>query len=205
MPIAILFTIGLIHLMGVMTPGSDFIVVTQSALMHKQRQAFWVVAGIVSGNFIHIAYCILGFALLIQHDPFILQIIKWMGAAYLLYLGIKGLVTKSSDHQKTAEDHSQLNRPFIKGFLCNITNIKAVLYFIGIFSVVIKPDWPLGWQWILGLEMLIITALWFSALAGFISHRHFRTRLLNYQILINRLLSAILIVFALLIIFYEIS
>ncbi len=205
MPIALLFTIGFIHLMGVMTPGPDFIVVTQSALMHQRRQAFWVVAGIVLGNLIHITYCILGFALLIQHHQVALQMIKFIGAAYLLYLGIKGLNVKSSNSQKTTENQADFNQPFIKGFLCNITNIKAVLYFIGIFSVVIKPDWPLTWQLILGLEMLLITALWFSALACFISHRHFRARLLNYQTLINRILSIVLIAFALLIIFYEIK
>src|SRR5471030_649289 len=80
---------------GMVSPGPDFLLVTKNALLYPRRQALATALGVVSGCLFHASYCILGLAFIITQSIMLYTTIKYAGACYLIYLGIKGLKSRS--------------------------------------------------------------------------------------------------------------
>jgi threonine/homoserine/homoserine lactone efflux protein len=119
-----------------------------------------------------------------------------MGAAYLLYIGMRSIFAKSAGiditQEKAKEDISPLNA-VRTGFLTNILNPKATLFFLGLFTIVISPGTPRSILVIAGIIMVIDTVLWFSFVAVFLNERHVRSFLERFQSYFNRAFGGLLI------------
>ena len=79
------------------------------------------------------------------------------------------------------------------GFLTNALNPKATLFFLGLFTQVIDPTTPIWVQMVYGLEMSIMTIVWFSLVALFFSHEKVRGRFAKVSHHVDRVLGAVLI------------
>src|SRR3990167_10850400 len=99
------FTTTLVILFAVISPGPDFAIVTRNALRHSQNTGIMTALGIATGTLIHVSYCILGLAIIISKSLLIFNIIKYIGASYLIYLGVKGLFEKRSSTEIPAEEN----------------------------------------------------------------------------------------------------
>lgn len=88
--------------------------------------------GVALGLGIHIAYSVLGMAVLIAQAAWLLTAIKIIGGAYLVWLGIQGLRAKAkketTEIRKTKAAPQSLPKTLWKGFLCNVLNPKASVY-----------------------------------------------------------------------------
>jgi RhtB (resistance to homoserine/threonine) family protein len=192
------FTIGFLMLFSAMLPGPDFALVTKNTLMHSRRSGIFTTLGITAAVLIHLSYCALGLALVIAHSAWLFNIIKYLGAAYLIYLGINSLSAKQSSHIVDAT-HAQKKSSisdissFRQGFLCNILNPKATLFFLALFTMIIKPDTPRMWMMIYLIEMLIIATAWFCTLTFILSHPHVTRLLEKSEKYISKLLGVFLI------------
>lgn len=169
-------SLGLLMLLTVMLPGPDVAIVTRNSLTYSRRAGVWTSLGIVVACMIHMTYCILGLGVVILSSPFLFNSVKYIGAVYLFYLGAKILLSIRSPHDLTfggvIERQSDLTptTAFRQGLLCSLTNPKATLFFLAVFTVVITPQTP-HWQTLLfASEMLAIIALWFLSLTFLISH-----------------------------------
>ena len=94
-----------VFFMGVISPGADFSVVVKNSLTKGRKEGLLTALGIATGVLVHLTYSILGLGLLIGDNPPIIHWIKICGGSYLIYLGIRSIVStaiepKSSD-QKT--------------------------------------------------------------------------------------------------------
>lgn len=194
------FSVGLIALLGAMLPGPDFAVVTKNSLFHSRKSGFFTSLGVGSAIIVHMTYCLLGLALVISSSLLLFSLIKYVGAAYLIFLGIKSLFSKQSknifgpDHKVQKSELSNF-ASFRQGFLCNLLNPKATLFFLSLFTVIIKPGSPMTWQLIYASEIVLIATAWFCVLTFVLSHRYIKNALEKAEKYIAKILGVFLIGF----------
>ncbi|HEX3031019.1 MAG TPA: LysE family transporter, partial [Bacillota bacterium] len=97
---------------------------------------------------------------------------------------------------EAAEDRKTFLQGFNNGFLCNILNPKAFLFFLSIFSQFLTPTTP-GWvKWLYGLEIGLAVGGWFTILSIMISSRFFKETYQKVRSWIDRLLGGLLLYYA---------
>ncbi|MBI2019378.1 LysE family transporter [Candidatus Daviesbacteria bacterium] len=176
----IIATVTLIHMLAVISPGPDFIMITRNSLIYSRKTGVYSALGLGFGILIHVTYSLIGIGLLISKSILLFNFIKYLGAAYLIYIGYKSLTSKGS-HLQTAgqnrkKDISKLSA-FKIGIITNATNPKATLFFLSLFTVVISPSTPLGVKLFMGIEMAVLTSAWFILVAFLVSHHIVKSRL----------------------------
>ncbi|MFT4554329.1 MAG: RhtB (resistance to homoserine/threonine) family protein [Chlamydiales bacterium] len=191
-----LFTIATIVLLGAMSPGPDWAIVTKYSLNVSRTAGLMATLGIAVGILLHMTYCLLGVGILISQSPFLFNIIKVVGGLYLCYIGYKGLRAKAVDLKKLSA--SQTVTPshweaFKVGVVTNALNPKATLFFLSLFSLVIDPGTPLWVLLIYVAVIFIITILWFGTLSFLLSAEACRSRIVNVSHWVERGLGIILI------------
>jgi threonine/homoserine/homoserine lactone efflux protein len=151
-------------------PGPDNIFVLTESVSSGQRSGLSISLGLSLGVMIHTLAAALGLSIVIQQSVLIFSIIKYLGAAYLFYLAISALKTKSGgskkDFTKGAERKS-ISQLIRKGFLMNVLNPKVSLFFIAFLpQFVSKSGFNISFQMIiLGFIFMIQAWLVFSFIA----------------------------------------
>lgn len=196
-----IFSISLVILLAVISPGPDFVLTTRNALQYSQKAGIMTALGTAIGTLVHSTYCILGFAILISQSIFIFNVIKVIGAAYLIYLGIKGLKSHSfstqiKDLEKETKDISSGNA-FFQGLICNLSNPKTVCFFLALFTMMIKPTTPLMIQVGFAFEIAFIHLIWFSLVSVFFAHQYVKIFFGKFQHYLTKIFGGILILFGL--------
>ncbi len=189
-------TVALIHLLAVMSPGPDFVMCVKNALTHSRKTGIWTAVGFGAGISVHVFYCLAGLGLIISKSILIFSVIKFLGAAYLIYIGFKSAFSKSSKIEIGESPTQKEISPWaaIKmGFLTNVLNPKATLFFLSLFTLVISPETPLLIREIMGGIMVLQTILWFSLVSIFLSQKKIRLVFDRFQNLFNKSFGAILI------------
>lgn len=193
------FTIGLLVLLSAMLPGPDFAIVTKNTISHSRRAGLFTTLGISSACLIHITYCILGLAIVISNSILLFNAIKYIGAIYLIYLGVSSLLAKQTHLKTENKSHAKKamsdSAAFRQGFFCNIFNPKATLFFLALFTVIIKPNTPINWQITYAIEIFIIVTIWFSCLSLLLSHKKIMHLLDKAEMYIAKSLGIFLILF----------
>ncbi len=173
-----------IHLLAVMSPGPDFAMVVRNSLVYSRRTGLLAAVGLGLGILLHVTYSLLGIGLIISQSVMLFNAIKFLGAAYLIYIGVKSLLSKrESKKEIEAELKSEFNNEPAKkdlstakaiqvGFLTNALNPKATLFFLALFTQVINPDTAIGIKVLYGLEMSIATFAWFAFVSVVLTQRH---------------------------------
>ncbi len=194
--VSIILTVAVIHLLAVISPGPDFLMIARSSLIYSRKTGYFSALGLGLGILIHVAYSLVGIGLIISQSIVLFNLIKWIGAAYLIYIGYKSLTAKASDLTvKTGdqkEDISPLQAIRI-GFITNATNPKVTLFFLSVFTLVINPSTPLFVKLIMGLEMAVVTTLWFMFVAFIISHPLVKDRVGKVQHFSEKFIGVVLI------------
>lgn len=191
-------TIALIAILAAISPGPDFIVVTKNALCRSRHHAFFCTLGVCLGILFHASYCVLGLALVIAQSILLFTIIKFVGAAYLIYLGLKSLLSTSDSSildtkNMTPVSEKNHRHAFIEGFLANVLNPKCTLFMLSIFTVVISPDTGTWLKVGYGIEIMLIALIWFSFLSIGITFAPIQSKLNRAEKFISRFTGIVLI------------
>ena len=193
-------TIAIAHLFAVASPGPDFAVVTRQSVTGGTTAGLWTSFGVGTGIFLHVGYCILGVALVISQFPALFGALKYVAAAYLLYLGVHSIrkTLRAADQSATAavDVSVQPGRAFVLGFLTNGLNPKATLFFLALFTVVIDASTPLAIQLVYGVYLAIATFAWFAMLSSILGRRRVRDWILKAGVWFERAMGIILILLA---------
>jgi RhtB (resistance to homoserine/threonine) family protein len=189
----------IIHLMAVMSPGPDFIMALRNSLTYSRKTGIYTAIGFGFGIGVHVLYCVFGLALIISTSTIAFNIIKYLGVAYLGYIGVMSIVSKSTHIEIGKQNHladiSALKAIKI-GFLTNVLNPKATLFFLSLFTFVIGPNIPTSIALFLGILMMINTAIWFSLVAVFFTQSKIRAIFDRYQKTFNLIFGILLIAIA---------
>ena len=191
------FTVALIHLLAVASPGPDFAIVVCESVAFGRRAGMFTALGVGSGIFVHVAYSLLGIGLIVSQSIVLFNALKWLAAAYLLYIGVKALRAKPADPasaEASLEAGARSPRAaFVAGFVTNGLNPKATLFFLSLFTVVIDPHTPLAVQGGYGIYLALATALWFCLVALLFSQRRVRAGFARLGHWFDRLMGAVLV------------
>lgn len=201
-------------LLFAMIPGPDFAVILKTALLHGRRAGLAAALGIGSGLTVHTALCVLGLSAIIAHSPLLFGVITYAGAIYLSFLGIRALLARPvrAKADATAGAAGLAAQPvamaqrteegffaaFCTGFLTNVLNPKAILFFLTFLPQFVDRDSALGPHLqllVLGAAMCIVTALWFALLSLLLDR--FRTLFTDgpFRLWLERIAGAIFLGF----------
>jgi RhtB (resistance to homoserine/threonine) family protein len=193
----IIGTIVGIHFLGLLSPGPDFIMVIKNSMQYSRRVGLWTAVGFGLGTLVHIFYCLLGLAVIISQSILIFNIIKLLGAGYLIYIGVKSIISKSDKiilpTAKNSKDDISKYQAIKIGFLTNILNPKVTLFFLGLFTLVISPDTSQSIILTASFIMIMNTILWFSVVAVFFTQKSVQKIFIKFQSLFNKCFGGILI------------
>ena len=198
------FTVAILHLFAVASPGPDFALVTRQSLRYNRKVAIWTSLGIGVGILFHSLLAITGLVLLITSDELFSTILKIIGSLYLLYLGVnsilgsKGLVNIEQENTNTDKVNG-----FLAGLITNVTNIKAIFFFITVFSVVIGTGNNLHLL-LYGAYMALATFIWFSIISYIFTSEGFKNKFSSFLGLFEKIIGFVLILLSLQILIYQI-
>ncbi|KMK52319.1 MFS transporter [[Actinobacillus] muris] len=186
-----------IHLLAAISPGPDFIYVSQQTLSRGRAAGLMCALGGGLGFGVHILYSVLGLAAVIASAAWLLTAIKIAGGAYLIYLGYQGLKAKAKKDvmdisAQQVEPESSL-RTLWKGFLCNLLNPKAPVYLVSVFTVVLSPEMPMWQLSIYGVWMMFLLFLWFATVAFLLSVPSVNSRFQKAGHWIDRILGGLMV------------
>ncbi|MEX1033548.1 MAG: LysE family transporter [Cellvibrionaceae bacterium] len=191
-------TVVIVHLLAVASPGPDFAIMLRQALFQCRSNAMLSAAGIGLGILVHVSYSLLGIGLLIQQSIALFTILKIVGAAYLTWIAIHALRSKAGGiHVESTGNSSQTGMAaFRLGFLTNVLNPKATLFFVSLFSVIISPGTPAWVQAGYGIYMAFATGLWFAGVAVFFTLSRVRRVFNRFGYWLDRLMGGLLLLLA---------
>lgn len=190
-------TVALIHLLAVASPGPDFAVVVRESVTHGRRAGMFTAFGVGTAIFVHVGYSLLGIGIIVSQSIVLFNALKWLAAAYLLYIGIKALRAKPADPSALAANLPTGERTargaFTAGFVTNGLNPKATLFFLSLFTVVINPHTPLSIQAGYGVYLAVATGAWFCMVAMLFSHQRVRNGFARMGHWFDRTMGAVLV------------
>jgi threonine/homoserine/homoserine lactone efflux protein len=199
----ILFTMSAFLL--ALTPGPDNIYVLTLSIARGFRTAFFTILGLCSGIIIHTILAAFGISVVLQTTPLAFDIVRYIGAIYLLYLAYLTFKHKDDSLDFNLQNNFQKEKSiFIKGFFMNLTNPKVALFFLAFLPQFVNTTFGnIPIQMILfGLLFMIITILVFSSIAylGARLSIHLRQNPIIISVM-NIITSIVLIVLALKLLF----
>ncbi len=190
-------TIASLHLLAVISPGPDFAMVVKNSLLGSRRCGIYTAMGVALAVAVHCSYCILGLAIIITQSLLLFTLIKYAGASYLIYIGLKSIFAKKSGDAASTLILQQFSKSMAikQGFFCNLLNPKATLFFLGLFTLVVNPHTPMFWQLLYALEMILMTFIWFSLVSSIIAHPRIKQRLQAIQHYTTKVMGVFLLAF----------
>ncbi len=197
-----LLVVASVHLLAVMSPGPDFLVVSKYSMTKSRKAGVFAAIGVALGIGVHVLYAVLGVSALVASSVWLFKIIKITGALYLIYIGVLSLkssgeitVPESKSNTETVLSNLELEKPIQiirTGFLTNVLNPKATLFFLAVFTQVVTPETPIWVKSIYGLEMILATGAWFSIVALGLSTVYMARKMQSYKKGIDRVTGVFL-------------
>ena len=190
-----LITVATITILAVISPGADFAMVTRNSMVLSRRAGVLTATGIALGVLIHVAYSMAGIGLLISRSILLFSLIKFAGAAYLIYLGITMMRAKKADPSEAQAESAALSDfdALKTGFFTNALNPKTTLFVVSLFTQVISPQTPLVVQLGYGAFMSLAHLVWFVLVACAFSSDVARRVVASSRHLVERGIGAVLV------------
>ncbi|MCF6409739.1 homoserine/threonine efflux transporter [Pseudalkalibacillus salsuginis] len=166
--------------MMVIIPGADTMLLVKNTLSYGPKAGRFTVLGTVTGLSFWTLIAILGLSVIIAKSVILFSTIKYLGAAYLVYLGIKSIFTKSifsieeiqeQANTPTKSSNRHYKDSFMQALLSNILNPKTVLVYITIMPQFINLNGNVNQQLIvLALILTLLAGFWFLILVYLIDY-----------------------------------
>lgn len=191
-------TVAVLHLLAVVSPGPDFLMISRNSFTFSRRTGILSSLGLALGILVHVTYSLVGIGLIIAKSVLLFSIIKYMGAGYLIYIGIKAIMAKPAKEIVAVESLERkedltAGQAIQMGFLTNALNPKATLFFLAIFTQVIHQTTPVMIKVLYGLEMSVMTFVWFSFVAIVLSNPTIQKPFLKFGHIVDKTMGGLLI------------
>ncbi len=182
-----------------LTPGPDNLFVLTQAAQRGKMAGIAVTTGLCTGLLVHTTAVALGVAAIFQASALAFSLMKYIGAAYLLYLAWQSFMAGAGGDGERQSRNLSLARLYRRGIIMNVTNPKVSLFFLAFLPQFTDPGFgPLVPQiLLLGLLFILSTILIFggiSLLAGGIADRFRKSA--RVQTILNRLAGTVFVALA---------
>ncbi len=151
-----------------LTPGPAALLIVAQGMSNGFRRSYWAVAGIALANAIYFGLSATGVAALLVASSTLFSIIKWVGVAYLFYLGWSAIRSKSSALTVTRDASHAVHGPraFLQAVVVELSNPKALLYFVALLPQFVNPAQPVGMQMLVfGVTCIVLDTAVYSLYA----------------------------------------
>ena len=196
--IAEIIAVSTIAIFMAMLPGADFVMVTRTSIYNGRLAGLYMSLGMCLSVCVHASYSIAGLAVIIANSAWLFSVIKYLGAAYLIYIAWQLLTTREIANKEQRSSVSQMS-PFTAlrlGFTCNILNPKTSIFFLSIFTQVISVDTPLIMQISYGLIIMFAHFIWYCGVTLLLSHPKVLPRFNRHKQKIDKVAGSVLMVIA---------
>ncbi len=140
-----------------LSPGPDMLYTAARSLSQGTKAGILSALGIFSGCLFHITAAVFGLSKIIQESVFLFSIIKYAGACYLVYLGLRSLFNKKKTETEIAPLAAISNKKiFLQGVITNVLNPKVAIFFLSFLPQFIDP------KSIFLKEQITFLGLWFA-------------------------------------------
>ncbi len=179
-------------------PGADFVLVTRTSIYNGRLAGLYMSLGMCLSVCIHTSYSIAGLAVVIANSPWLFTTIKYLGAAYLIYIAWQ-LVTTDAILKQDKKSHTPQMTALMAvrlGFTCNILNPKTSIFFLSIFTQVVSVETPLIMQISYGVIIMLAHFIWYSGVALLLSHPSIMPRFNRQKQKIDKVAGCVLMIIA---------
>ena len=197
------FTIFLVCSIGAIVPGPSLIIILYIANTKDFISSVIASIGHGIGILIYALISIFSISFIIKIAPFTTQIIQFIGAIFLIYIGSKIIFIKSPDEQKIDQklNTKSLLESFILGLTTSLINPKVIIFFTSIFSQFLDDDYNLFTKIIMAFLAGIIDTMWYVLASYSVNLKTIKNYILSNQKIIFFILGSILIIFSIYLIY----
>lgn len=143
-----------------LSPGSGAINTMTTAISHGYRGASASIAGLQTGLGIHIVLVGVGLGTLFSRSVIAFEVLKWAGAAYLIWLGIQQWRAAGAIDLNTMANSQSRSRLFKWAVFVNLTNPKSIVFLAALFPQFIMPQEPQLMQYVvLGITTIVVDVI----------------------------------------------
>ena len=190
------FTVVVLHMFAVMSPGPDFFLISRQSIRYGRKIALWTAGGIGTGILFHSGLAVTGMLIILSSNDLYLIALKLICSFYLIYLGLNSLLNVSNfDDDIINKDKWTRAGGFTVGLITNITNIKALLFFISLFGIVLNSTSNFSLM-LYGLYMAVMTFLWFASVSYIFTSYIFKEKFLKFFEVFEKFLGLALVIIA---------
>lgn len=161
----------LMSIMLIILPGPDTGLVTRNAIIHGRKGGMQTALGSVLGTIVHTLAAVIGLSAIIVKSALIFSVFKYVGALYLIYLGVVSLWSARKKEQAAVglEETKGGTSVFRQGFLTNVLNPKVAVFFLTFLPQFLVPGKSTFVQFfMMGMTYAVLTFLWFFLYVSFI-------------------------------------
>ena len=164
---AIFFLVASLALIA--TPGPDMIYVVARGVAQGRRAALFSAWGVCCGLAVHTTFAAVGLSALLARSALAFSVVKYAGAAYLIYLGLKTLLRRESVVSPEGARPAGLRMIFVQGVASNVLNPKVALFFLAFLPQFVSADTgsPVLQMLALGAVFALLGLLFLSGIALF--------------------------------------
>ncbi len=145
-----------------MSPGVDTALITKRTISGGKKDGLLMALGITAGSLGHTLAATLGLSALVLKSAVAFSILKWVGAIYLIYLGVQSLITRKRSDSETETHRISKGSPFKEGFLSNLLNPKVAIFFITFLpQFVSSQENAMAEFFVMGSFYAVLSILWF--------------------------------------------
>jgi threonine/homoserine/homoserine lactone efflux protein len=171
-------------------PGPTVLLVISYALGHGRKAATATVAGVALGDFTAMTASMLGLGALLAASATVFTALKWIGAAYLIYLGIKLWRAPVSDNSEASNPDANKERPFrifLHTYAVTALNPKSIIFFVAFLPQFLDASKPIAFQMMVFETTFLVLATLNAALYGLMASMARKTiRKPSVQRVVNR-------------------
>jgi threonine/homoserine/homoserine lactone efflux protein len=150
-------------------PGSDMALVTRNVLVVGRRRTLATIVGIACGCVIHATASALGISAVLATSATAFNVMKTVGAVYLVWIGVQSIRTASVPQGVTANAARGRTSPFLQGFLTNILNPKVAIFYLTVLPQFVSPGENVLKRSLVLASIHIVMGLgWLTAYAWFV-------------------------------------
>jgi threonine/homoserine/homoserine lactone efflux protein len=154
-----------------LTPGSDTMYILGRSIAQGKKAGVLSALGISTGSLIHCLFAALGLSILLAQSAVAYEVVKYAGAGYLIFLGVKSLLTQPETGLMPDQTIRQASymRIYTSGILTNVLNPKVALFFLAFLPQFIDPHYAQSALpfLLLGLTFFVTGGIWCMVLALF--------------------------------------
>lgn len=187
-----------IFFLGLISPGPDFALVVKNSLQSRALGNI-TAAGVALGILVHVTYSIIGLGVIVSRSLLLFNLLKILGAFYLVYLGCCSLFNSHPKEGVVSDDVSvpvlTWNRALRMGFLNSALNPKTTVVFVALFTQIVGPQTSDVLKAFYGLQMAAVALLWFMLLASLFGRLAGSALVKRGQQLIGRIAGVVMIGF----------